>query len=385
MRRTPIARTAVPFLSLRGFSVAMDRDIDDAILRVADSGAYVLSDEVSSFENEWAEYCGTSYAVSVGNGLAALELALVALGVGTGDEVLVPENTFIATWMAVSNIGAIPVPVQTSSEDFNLDVSKMAARLTRKTKAVVPVHLYGRPADLNAVLDFGRSHGLAIVEDAAQAHGAIYMNSRIGGHSDAVAWSFYPGKNLGAYGDGGAVTTNSKRVARSVMVLRNYGSTKKYYHERIGTNSRLDSIQAAVLRAKLPYLTDFSERREKIAARYQDHLKATQSDQKNANSLILPPSDDNNFRSAWHIYAIRVAKREKIRIALRSAGIETGIHYPVPIGLQAPYKSEYRNTVTRHSLRDAKKLLSLPMGPHLTEKDVDYVVKHLRLALTKTL
>ena len=262
----------VPFLDLRAAYLELKPEIDAAIARVLDSGWYILGPEVEAFEAEWAEYCGASHAVGVGNGMDALTLALRALQIGPGDEVIVPSNTYIATWLAVSAVGATPVPVEPDLATYNIDPALIPAAITPRTKALLPVHLYGQPADLDPILAIARQHNLAVVEDAAQAHGARYKGCRIGAHGDVVCWSFYPGKNLGALGDAGAVTTNRADLADRIRVLRNYGSREKYVNELQGVNSRIDPIQAAVLRVKLKVLDEWNARRCRIAALYSQEL-----------------------------------------------------------------------------------------------------------------
>uniref|UniRef100_UPI0025795D7F DegT/DnrJ/EryC1/StrS family aminotransferase n=1 Tax=Thioclava sp. UBA3469 TaxID=1947693 RepID=UPI0025795D7F len=274
----------IPFLDLGAAYRELKTEIDAAVMRVLESGWYILGPEVEAFEAEWAEYCGASHAVGLGNGLDALILALRTLDVGPGDEVIVPSNTYIATWLAVSAVGAIPVPVEPDTATHNIDPARLAAAVTERTKVLLPVHLYGQPADLDPILKLAREKGIAVVEDAAQAHGARYKGQRIGAHGDVVCWSFYPGKNLGALGDGGAITTNREDLADRIRVLRNYGSREKYVNEIKGVNSRLDPIQAAVLRAKLPYLDAWTERRREIATAYGEGL---------AGGKLIPPHVPN--------------------------------------------------------------------------------------------
>ena len=260
--------TQIPFLDLRASYLELKSDIDRAIARVVDGGWYILGPEVEAFEAEYGVYCGAKHAIGVANGLDALHLALRALGVGAGDEVIVPANTYIATWLAVSQCGATPVPVEPDERTFNIDPAFIEAAITTRTRVILPVHLYGQPADLDPILEVARKHGLCVLEDAAQTHGARYKGRRLGAHGDAVAWSFYPGKNLGAMGDGGAVTTNDPQIADRIRVLRNYGSRAKYVNEVQGFNSRLDPLQAAILRVKLTHLDEWNARRAAIARQY---------------------------------------------------------------------------------------------------------------------
>ena len=373
-------RRPVRFLEIGNFHTTLDREINAAVKREIRAQDFVLGRAVEQFETQWAAFCVAKHAVGVGSGLSALELALKAVGVGPGDEVLVPANTFIATWIAVSNVGATPVPVPTSRDDYNVLPEALKSRVSRKTKAVIPVHLYGYPADLNPIREIATSHNLKIVEDAAQAHGATYRGQRIGSHSDAVAWSFYPGKNLGALGDGGAVTTNSPAVAEKIRLLRNYGSDKKYHHALVGTNSRLDSLQAAILSVKLRYLERFNSRRTAVAEAYFCGLAPLS---KRFPSLILPPKNTDDRTSSWHLFVIRVRNRDEVQNFLKSRGIETSIHYPTPPGHQPAYSSRYASSVDSAAARDAGDLLSLPMGPHLSRSDVQRVIRELEEAIVR--
>ncbi len=360
----------IPFLDLRAAYLELKDEIDAAIARVLDSGWYVLGEEVETFEAEWAAYCGAAHGVGVANGLDALVLALRALGVGPGDEVIVPSNTYIATWLAVSAVGATPVPVEPDLSTHNIDPARIAAALTDRTKALLPVHFYGQPADLDPILALARKRGLAVVEDAAQAHGARYKGQRIGAHGDVVCWSFYPGKNLGAMGDGGAVTTNSADLADRIRVLRNYGSRAKYVNEVQGVNSRLDPIQAAILRVKLPHLDAWTERRRTIAARYGQELR---------DAGIVLPSVPDWAEPAWHLFVIRSPERDELQARLTRAGIGTLIHYPIPPHMQAAYVGA---GISKGALpvaeRLANEVLSLPMGPHLNAPDIKFVLDSVR-------
>ncbi len=271
----------VPFLDLRATYLELKSEIDAGVSRVLSSGYYIHGPEVEAFETEFAQYCGVQHCIGVANGLDALILSLRALEIGPRDEVIVPSNTYIATWLAVSAVGAVPVPVEPDPATHNIDASKLAAAVTSRTKAIIPVHLYGQPADIDGVLTVARAHGLKVIGNAAQAHGALYKGVKVGAHSDAVCWSFYPGKNLGAFGDAGAVTTNRVDVAERLRMLGNYGSKKKYYNDIKGVNSRLDPIQAAVLRAKLAHLDAWTDRRRAIAApicRHDEHHRCPSDD-----------------------------------------------------------------------------------------------------------
>jgi len=359
----------VPFLDLKSSYEELRGEIDTAVQRVLASGWYVLGDEVEYFEIEYAQYCSVKYCIGVGNGLDALHLALLALGVGIGDEVIVPSNTYIATWLAVSHCGAIPVPVEPNANTYNMDIEKIEAVITNRTKVILPVHLYGQPADLGPILALSKKYNLKVLEDAAQAHGAIYKGQPIGGHSDAVAWSFYPGKNLGAFGDAGAITTNSPEIAERISILRNYGSKEKYINEKLGFNSRLDPIQAAVLRVKLKYLSQWNMRRLKIAEIYLKELSG--------GNLTLPALDLNTLH-AWHLFVVKSEQRDFLQLKLKNDGVNTLIHYPIPPHLQKAY--HYLGLV-RGSFPIAEQMadqcLSLPIGPHMDRHMVENVCKIL--------
>lgn len=356
----------VPFLDIRAAYLELKAEIDIAVGRVLDSGWYILGSEVEAFEAEWAEWCGAYHAVGLGNGLDALILALKALDVGPGDEVIVPSNTYIATWLAVTAVGARPIPVEPCPETHNIDVQRIAAAITSATKVILPVHLYGQPADLDEISALARQHGIAVVEDAAQAHGARYKGRRIGGHGDVVCWSFYPGKNLGAMGDGGAVTTNRSDLAERIRVLRNYGSKQKYVNEVQGVNSRLDPLQAAVLRVKLTHLEAWTERRSALAAFYSARLK---------ESEMILPKVPAWAEPAWHLYVVRAKDRSRLQAHLAEDGIGTLIHYPIPPHMQGAYQDL---GLAEDSLPVAKRLsqevVSLPMGPHLAMCDAQLVI-----------
>lgn len=355
---------SVPFLDLRAAYLELKPDIDAAVAGVLDSGWYIGGEQVEAFETAWATYSEADYAVGVGNGLDALRLALNAMGVGEGDEVIVPSNTYIATWLAVSQCGAKPVPVEPIAATYNMDAKRIEAALTSRTKVIMPVHLYGQPADLEPILFIARKHGLWVLEDAAQVHGARYRGKRIGAHGDAVAWSFYPGKNLGAMGDGGAVTTNDDKLAERIRLLSNYGSRQKYRNEIQGVNSRLDPIQAAVLRVKLRHLDDWNDRRRRLARLYSEALVS--------GEIILPEVADE-MEPVWHLYVIRHPRRDRLQQALAEAGIGTLIHYPI-----APHKQPAYADGTAKSFAIASRLssevLSLPMGPQLNEEQVRSVI-----------
>ena len=356
----------IPFLDLGASYRELKPEIDSAVARVLDSGWYILGPEVEAFEAEWAEYCAAKHAVGLANGLDALVLALRALEVGPGDEVIVPSNTYIATWLAVSAVGATPVPVEPDPSTHNIDPTRIAAAITPQTKVLLPVHLYGQSADMDPILMLARQHGLAVVEDAAQAHGARYKGRRVGRHGDIVCWSFYPGKNLGALGDGGAITTNRADLAEKVQVLRNYGSRMKYVNEVQGVNSRLDPLQAAVLRVKLKHLDDWTDRRRTIADVYTKGL---------AESGLILPHVPEWADPAWHLYVVRSAERDALQARLGAAGIGTLIHYPIALHMQNAYAGLGIAVAALPLARQlAGETLSLPMSPQLGLKEADVVM-----------
>ncbi len=359
----------VPFLDLKAPYAELKDEMEESCRRVMESGWYILGREVEAFEAEYAAYCSASHCVGVGNGLEALHLILQAMNIGPGDEVIVPANTYIATWLAVSYAGALPVPVEPDERTYNLDASRIEAAITERTKAVIPVHLYGQPADMDPICEVARRHGLRVVEDAAQAHGARYRGRRTGTLGDAAGFSFYPGKNLGALGDGGAVVTNDAEVALKVRLLRNYGSRVKYYNEAKGYNSRLDELQAAFLRVKLKCLDAWNKRRRKIAAHYSEELRGS--------GLVLPFVPEW-AEPVWHLYVVRTADRSGLAAHLDKHGIGWLIHYPVPPHLQKAYR-ELRHLPGSFPLseRMADEVISLPIGPHMTECDIAKVVSVL--------
>jgi dTDP-4-amino-4,6-dideoxygalactose transaminase len=362
----------VPFLDLQSPYRELKKEIDEAIARVMNSGCYILGPEVNAFELEWANYFESDHAIGVANGLDALCLALRAIGVGPGDEVIVPSNTFIATWLAVSSVGGIPVPVEPDPATYNIDPVRIEPAITSATKAILPVHLYGQPADLDPILALAKSHGLRVIEDAAQAHGARYKGRRVGAHGDAACWSFYPGKNLGAFGDAGAVTTDDDEIADRIRVLRNYGSREKYVNETQGTNSRLDPIQAAVLRAKLPYLDAWTDRRRGIAKAYAEGL---------AGSDLILPECPEWAEPVWHLYVVRSRDRDALQRRLSQAEISTLIHYPIPPHMQTAY-AELNMTPDAFPLarKLANEMLSLPIGPHLSSTEIEEVIAAVTVA-----
>lgn len=354
----------VPFLDLGAAYQELKGEIDAAVAKVLASGWYIGGDTVSEFEAAFAAYTETPYCVGVGNGLDALKLALKALGVSTGDEVIVPSHTYIASWLAISELGAVPVPVEPDPQSYNLDAKKIEAAITNRTKAIMPVHLYGQPANLDAIVAVAKAHGLYVVEDAAQAHGARYKGRRIGGQGDVACWSFYPGKNLGAMGDGGAITTENAELAEKIRLLGNYGSHRKYIHKLQGMNSRLDPLQAAILQVKLAYLDEWNQRRRKIANAYHQALASVAG-------LTLPQVPDW-AESVWHLYVVRCVQRDALQEKLQRAEIQTLIHYPTP-----PHKQQAYNSYAGQSQPIAEQLsqeiLSLPIGPQMPMKHVEHI------------
>jgi dTDP-4-amino-4,6-dideoxygalactose transaminase len=363
----------VKFLDLRAAYHELKPEIDSATSRVLESGWYLLGEELQSFEREFAAYCEAPHCVGLANGLEALVLALEALDVGPGDEVVVPANTYIATWLAVSYVGATPVPVEPVPGVWTIDPDRIEAAVTPRTKVLLPVHLYGQPADLDAVMAIARRRGLRVVEDAAQAHGARYRGKRIGAHGDVAAWSFYPGKNLGCMGDGGAVTTGSPEIADRIQVLRNYGSRVKYQNEVKGHNSRLDEIQAAILRAKLARLDEWNGRRAAQADRYREALQGLRG-------LRLPravPDTVPDTEPVWHLFVVDLDDRDRVQAALRERGVESLIHYPVPPHRSQAYAGDRDWGSFPITEKACREHLSLPIGPHLSPADQDRVIAAL--------
>jgi dTDP-4-amino-4,6-dideoxygalactose transaminase len=360
----------IPFLDLGRTYEELKPELDAAYRRVMESGWYIHGEELEAFEEEFASYCGAKHCVGVANGLEALHLILKGYDIGTGDEVVVPSHTFVATWLAVTHAGAKPVPVEVSDDDtYTIDPAAIEAAISHRTKAIMPVHLYGRPADMAPIKEVAARYGLKVIEDAAQAHGARYHGQRTGALGDAAAFSFYPGKNLGAYGDGGAVTTNDDALATKLRALRNYGSSAKYVHDLVGLNSRLDPLQAAMMRVKLRYLDLWNARRDAVAARYHELL---------SDAPLRLPKVSAGFDSAHHLFVVRSPMRDALQARLKQEGVETLIHYPI-----APHKQ-----LCYHPLRNlhlpvaetlAREVLSLPMGPHLALEDVETAAYRIKL------
>lgn len=354
----------VPFLDV-GFTYRdLKVDIDAAIQRVLDSGWYIQGEEVAAFEAQYAEWCGARHCVGTGNGLDALVLALEAVGVGPGDEVIVPEHTFIATWLAVSRIGATPVPVQPDPHTYQISVQHCAAAITSRTRAIIPVHIYGHPCDMPAIMQLAERYSLKVVTDAAQAHGATINGENIGAMGDVVAWSFYPGKNLGAFGDGGAITTDNEVLAERIRQLGNYGSREKYVHEIAGVNSRLDPMQAAAMRVKLSAIDRWTQRRRDIAALYQDRLQ---------NCGLTLPGVADWANPSWHLYVVQVPDRDAFIRKLADNGVPTAIHYPLACHHQGAYAEAFEGRSFPIAESIAKHCVSLPIGPHISLEQADKI------------
>ena len=362
----------IPFLDLGAATRELEAGISAAVERVVASGWYVGGREVEAFETAWASHCGASHCVGLGNGLDALHQAMRALGIGPGDEVIVASNGFIATLLGVSMAGATPVLVEPDPATHNLDPARIEAAITPRTRAILPTHLYGQPADLDAIRAIADAHGLKLIDDAAQAHGSRYKGKPIGGLADVSCWSFYPSKNLGALGDGGAVTTSDPDLARRIRALGNYGSAVRYVNDERGVNSRLDALQAAVLAVKLERLDEWNDRRRAIAAFYGEALAGT--------GLILPDVPDW-AEPVWHLYVVQSTDRDRLAARLAEAGVQTLIHYPIPPHRQKAYADL---GLGAGSFPIAEQLassdLSLPIGPHLSMREAEQVADAVRTA-----
>lgn len=360
----------IPFLDLKSPYLELKDELDAAYRRVMQSGWYILGEEVEAFETEFAAYCDTKYCVGVANGLDALHLIVRAYGIGLGHEVIVPSNTYIATWLAVSHAGATPVPVEPVEATYNMDPAMIEKAITSKTRAILVVHLYGQTADMDPITALAKKYDLRVIEDCAQAHGALYKCRKAGSLGDAAGFSFYPGKNLGAIGDGGAITSNDRQLAERVKVLRNYGSRTKYHNEVMGFNSRLDELQAALLRVKLARLDAWNARREIAAMSYLRHLS-------NCPSLTVPFIPEW-AGAVWHLFAVRHGSRDGLQKTLAQAGIGTVIHYPIPPHLQPAY-APLGYTAGCFPISEAihNTVISLPMWPSITEEDIAYVCSSL--------
>ncbi|MBL7131818.1 MAG: DegT/DnrJ/EryC1/StrS family aminotransferase [Candidatus Omnitrophica bacterium] len=362
----------VPFVDLQAQYRNLSKEIHFRLFKTIEDCHFILGENVEKFEQEFADYCGATYAVSTSSGTAALFLSLLSLEIGKGDEVVTSANTFIATLLAIHYTGARPVLVDVDEASYNLDIEKIKAAITKKTKAILPVHLYGQPVDLEPLLQLAKEHNLKIVEDACQAHGAEYKGKKVGGFGNISAFSFYPGKNLGAYGDGGIVVTDEAEIKEKLQCLRNYGQKEKYQHLVKGYNARLDTIQAEILRIKLKYLDKWNEARRKNAQIYNSLLKGI-------DGYILTPQEMPYARSVWHLYVIRIKERDRLQRHLKESGIATGIHYPVPVHLQPAFSDlGYKRGDFPITEKVAGEILSLPMYPELKEDQIEYIVQKIK-------
>lgn len=364
---------SIPLVDLRAQYLALQADIDAAIARVINNTSFIMGPEVSRFEEAFAHYCDVQYAVGVGSGTAALELTLRAMGVGPNHEVITTPFTFIATAEAISQVGAKPVFADIDPHTYNLDPAAVQAALTARTKAIIPVHLYGQPADMNALLALARCHDLIVIEDAAQAHGADHGGRRVGSLGDAACFSFYPGKNLGCYGDGGAVVTGNGNLANRIAKLRDHGRSSKYVHDELGFGHRLDGLQAAILEAKLPHLDAANQARRRLARRYDALL---------ADTDLALPYEPEHVHGVFHLYVVRTPKRDEVLRRLRVHGIGAGVHYPLPLHLQPAYASLGLDPGSFPVAEAAaREVLSLPLYPEMSEAQQDRVVAALKEAI----
>ena len=355
----------IKFLDLKAINEQYRIEMEASIKRVLDSGWYLLGKEIESFEKEFSEYCGVKHAVGCANGLDALKLIIRAYGFGPGDEVIAPANTYIASLISISANGATPVLVEPDINTYLIDPEKIEAAITSRTKAIMVVHLYGRAMDMTRILEIAKRYNLKVIEDSAQAHGAMFDGKRVGNLGDASGFSFYPGKNLGCLGDGGAVTTNDDELAEKIRALRNYGSDVKYHFPYRGTNSRLDEIQAALLRVKLPHLDNDNAIRRRIAERYCSEIK-------NPN-VILPHLPDDAMQNVWHVFPVRVQNRAGFQQYLSDNGIQTVIHYPIPPHRQPAYV-EWHGLTLPITEKIHEEIISLPISPVMAEEEVSKVV-----------
>lgn len=362
----------IPLVDLKTQYLTLSKQIDQAINKILRSSSFIKGEPLEEFEQSFAKFIGTKYAVGVASGTDALHLSLLALGIGPGDEVILPVYTFIATAYAVLYVGAKPVFIDIDPLTYNIDVSKIEEKITKKTKAIISVHLYGQPADMDKILSIAKKYKLLVLEDAAQAHGALYKKRSVGTFGKLAAFSFYPGKNLGAYGDGGAITTNSAKLATSLRELREYGSKSKYIFNMLGYNSRLDSLQAAILGVKLKYLNEWNKKRQSAADYYTKKIYQE-------IPFIKTPTITKKTTSVFHLYVIQTPKRDQLLKYLSSLGIQAGIHYPIPLHLQKSLRSlDYKKGDFPIAERLSQKILSLPIYPELTFKQQDYIVESMK-------
>ncbi len=361
----------VPFVDLRAQYDAIKDQIDARLKKVFERGDFILGEEEKNFETQFARYCGASYAVGVNSGTDALYLALAALDVGPGDEVILPSFTFIATALCVSYAGAVPVFVDIEEETYNIDTHQLKKAVTAKTKAIIPVHIYGQPANMNEIMAIAKEHNIAVVEDAAQAHGALYRGKKAGALGDVACFSFYPTKGLGAFGDGGMIVTNDQHIYEKSLMLRDYGRTGRYDHKIKGYNSRLDTVQAVILSAKLPHLDEWNKMREAIAVHYGELLKGFEG--------VRMPTIKNDRTHVFQTFAVRMSHRDEVCKAMSGRGIGVLIHYPIPLHLQDAYAElGHKRGDFPVSESVADEILSLPMFPHMSKEQVEYVCKNLK-------
>ncbi|HKP35550.1 MAG TPA: DegT/DnrJ/EryC1/StrS family aminotransferase [Pyrinomonadaceae bacterium] len=369
-RQSQIGPDRVPFVDLAAQYQSIRNEIDSAIARVIENTSFILGPEVEAFERAFAEYVSARFCVGLNSGTAALHLALLAAGIGAGDEVIVPANSFFATAEAVSVVGSTPIFVDADATSYTIDSGKIEKAITPRTRAIIPVHLYGQPADLDPVFEIARRHNLLVVEDAAQAHGAEYKGRRVGALGDVGCFSFYPGKNLGAYGEGGAIVTNDEKLAHRVRLLRDHGSAQKYRHDIVGYNFRLEGIQAAVLNVKLKHLDRWNDLRRRHAARYTELL---------TDAKLILPTEMAYARHVYHLYVVQSDARDQLQKQLADAGIQTGIHYPIPIHLQPAYASlGHKSGDFPEAERQADRVLSLPMFAELTDEQIKSVARTIQ-------
>lgn len=360
----------IPFLDLKQQFKQIQQAVMPVVTETMTDGAFIGGPQVTGFEDEFAAFCDSRFCVGVGSGTDALRFALMATGIGQGDEVITVPNTFIATTEAISQVGALPVFVDVKASTCNMDPDQIAASITEKTRAIIPVHLYGQMADMDAICQIAEQYNLTVIEDACQAHGALYKDKKAGSMGAVGCFSFYPGKNLGAFGEGGAIVTQDEQIARKIRMIRNHGQEKKYIHQIEGFNGRLDAIQAAVLRIKLKHLPSWNESRRQNAQYYNELLAQTPG-------LVLP-TEEQFAKSVYHLYVIHVKERDELQKHLSSKGIATGLHYPMPLHLQEPYRHlAYRKGAFPVSENSADHLLSLPMFPELKKEQIEYIAEHI--------
>lgn len=359
----------IPLVDLKKNYFSLEKEINAAIKKVLNSGSFILGQEVDIFEQQFANFCSTKYCVGVDSGISALELGMLALGIGPGDEVITPVNSFIASSSAISFTGAKPVWADVDPQTYNIDVAKIKQKITKRTRAIMPVHLYGQPADMDQILEIAKKHNLFVIEDACQAHGAIYKGKKVGSIGNFGAFSFYPGKNLGAFGDGGAITTNDEKLAQKLKMMRNYGQKKKYNHIYQAFNKRLDTIQAAVLKTKLKQLDKWNSNRVRIANLYREHLK---------NLPLVLPYVAANRKHVYHLFVIQTKKRDDLLAYLHKNGIQAGIHYPVLICEQPIYNALNNGIKYPNAKQLSQRIISLPIYPEMEEKQIRYVASKIK-------